>query len=124
MSNYTKGTGIENRIIKFLESCGYCAVRSAGSKGAFDVVAYNEKIIRFIQSKYTSDPNRSYTSDIKKMEAVKVPSNATKELWIYESNRGFTKCVFLTGVRGAIHIPDKARLVFYDLEKLRKGKGI
>ena len=119
MSNYSRGRNVELKIVHFLEDCGYTSTRSAGSKGAFDVIAYNGKHVRFIQSKYTNDENRSYAADIAKMEGVEVPPYATKELWIYVKDKGFRKVVFLTGARGTIVIPDKARLIFYDLDKLR-----
>lgn len=119
MSNYSKGSRTELKIVSFLEDEGYTVTKSAGSKGAFDVIAYNSRVVRFIQSKYTSDANRSYAADIRKMEAADVPPYATKELWIYVKNKGFTKVVFLTGAKGAIHIPPKARLIFHDLSKLR-----
>lgn len=43
MSAYRKGASFERRIKKILEAKGMFVVRSAGSKGPVDLVAFNKK---------------------------------------------------------------------------------
>lgn len=82
---YNAGRRKEYELKKELEGLGYCATRAAGSKGAFDIIAYNENHVRFIQVKYEQSPT-SYSADIAKMKSTKVPQFCTKELWIYTKN--------------------------------------
>lgn len=113
MSQYSTGRAIERKIINFLRDNGYNAVRSAGSKGAFDVVAYNDEIVRFIQSKYTSTKNHSYAADLRKMSAAGTPEFTTKELWVYEKNIGFIEVHFISKPRRVI-IPKGASIILHD----------
>ena len=40
MTNYSKGANFERRVKRYLESCGYYVVRSAGSHGVLDLVGF------------------------------------------------------------------------------------
>ncbi len=40
MSRYSKGARFERRVKKYLEDLGFYCVRSAGSRGEFDIVAF------------------------------------------------------------------------------------
>jgi len=40
MSRYSKGARLERRVKKLLENLGFFVVRSAGSRGPFDLVAF------------------------------------------------------------------------------------
>ena len=55
-SNYSKGARFENEVIKFLEKKGMYCIRSSGSKGIVDVVAFKRKTdktyVYLIQCKY------------------------------------------------------------------------
>lgn len=51
MSNYTKGARLERCVRKELEAQGYIVIRSAGSKGVVDLVAFDARLIRLIQVK-------------------------------------------------------------------------
>jgi len=75
--NYVKGARQENAVRKILESQGYSVMRSAGSKGVFDLIAWNAEEVRFIQVKYDAP----IQPDLDKMSRVEVPPNGTKELW-------------------------------------------
>ena len=48
MTNYQSVVRVSERQSQFLANHGYVAMRSAGSKGAFDVIGINEQGIRFI----------------------------------------------------------------------------
>jgi Holliday junction resolvase len=51
MNKYAKGARLERRVIHELESKGWFCVRSAGSKGAVDIVAFKGEDRLFIQAK-------------------------------------------------------------------------
>ncbi|MEM1668908.1 MAG: restriction endonuclease [Thermofilaceae archaeon] len=51
MTNYQKGRNFEYLIRKKLESKGFLVIRSAGSKGLFDLVAIKENEVYLIQCK-------------------------------------------------------------------------
>ena len=51
MSNYALGATFERRVKKQLEDAGYFVVRSAGSKGQLDLVAFGDGRTLFIQCK-------------------------------------------------------------------------
>lgn len=52
-SQYRRGADFERSLKKYLESLGYFVVRSAGSKGPVDLVAFGHDGIFFIQCKLT-----------------------------------------------------------------------
>lgn len=51
MNNYAKGRRVEQEVIDLLGARGYDCVRSAGSKGAADVVAFHDDEACLIQVK-------------------------------------------------------------------------
>lgn len=91
VTQYERGRRIEHKIISFLKKSGYSTFRSAGSKGAFDIIAVNERVVRFIQSKLTDDTSYNYTNEIKNMNTVATPDYASRELWIYVARLGFVE---------------------------------
>lgn len=91
MTKYERGRQVEYAIAAFLRKHGYTVFRSAGSKGAFDLIAFNQNVIRLIQSKSSADDKYNYRQDEEKMSKIVVPPIATKELWIYVSKRGFVE---------------------------------
>lgn len=52
MNRSAKGSRYESRSKEWLEAQGYTCVRSAGSKGAFDLVAFREDGILLVQVKF------------------------------------------------------------------------
>lgn len=56
MSVYVKGANFEREVIKYLEKKGMYCIRSAGSKGKVDVIAfknhYSDTLVYMIQCKY------------------------------------------------------------------------
>lgn len=112
-NQYARGRRIEQTIVKFLNDNGYKATRSAGSKGAFDVIAFSPNVIRFIQSKYTDDPKRSFAGEIRKIIEAKVPDCATKELWIYVKDKGFAEVHFISKPKNVV-IPKKVRVIIHE----------
>lgn len=42
MTNYQKGYRFEKKVQKYLEGRGYYVIRSSGSKGLFDLIAFDK----------------------------------------------------------------------------------
>jgi len=55
VTNYQKGRAFEYQIIKFLEKNGYYIIRSSGSHGINDLVAFKNNEMRLIQAKDIMD---------------------------------------------------------------------
>jgi hypothetical protein len=82
MTNYQKGANKEREVKKLLEDKFYTAIRSAGSHGPVDVVAWDKTGILLIQVKY----NCLISKDEKEiLENMPIPDNATIEVWEYVS---------------------------------------
>jgi len=73
-----KGRYYENLARKELESQGYYVIRSAASKGIWDLIAIDEKEIIFIQSKVRRIPR---ILERKAMEEFVCPENSIKQIW-------------------------------------------
>jgi DNA polymerase-3 subunit beta len=81
MSNYARGARLEYKARDDLLARGYTVVRSAGSKGAVDLVATSVKHILLIQVK---SPGGVTPDAIHKLRAVPVPcSGVQREIWEY-----------------------------------------
>jgi len=79
VGNYTKGRRVEHRARKLLEDAGFLVVRSAGSKGPADLVAFDAISFRLISVKCGSQ----YASALER-EALYLlprPANASVEIW-------------------------------------------
>src|SRR3990167_9134968 len=85
---YVDGRNKEYLVQKQLRLEGYESVRSAGSKGNWDIVAWlvrpenelEQSLFRFIQSKTGIPPKR----EIRKLSSAPVPHSVQKELWIFK----------------------------------------
>ena len=82
--SYIRGSNFERSVIHQLENIGWSAIRSAGSKKMFDVIAWNSDSLKFIQCKTTlkAPTIKMYLSDLRAISDVSVPSNSSKELWV------------------------------------------
>lgn len=68
-----------------LERVGYETLRTAGSHGAFDVVAFRAQDARFIQIKR----GRGITAiEREKLEQTEVPASCTREVWHWTKQGG------------------------------------
>jgi len=84
----------ERELSDFLEGFGYQCLRSAGSRGPFDLVAINRNSFRVIQVKSTYDFQRKGNWNVfyraaLEMLALPHPPNMTKELWVRVLHRGW-----------------------------------
>src|SRR5262249_57305842 len=71
----------EYRAMRLLERCGYVCMRSAGSHGAFDVIAIGPRDVRLIQCK----AGAATLSPIEReqLAALRVPPNTSVECWTF-----------------------------------------
>lgn len=96
---YRSGARYERSVIDGLTRKSYSCYRAAGSRGVFDVIAYNNRICRFIQVKSTARGVQIglYKEDLNKIFNEELPHFCTKELWVYgriKNRRGVLKvCV-------------------------------
>jgi hypothetical protein len=82
-----KGTRLERKTFKMLQSAGYQCIRSAASLGAFDIIAMNPLGIRCIQIKANAWPGPVEREGLR--EAAKgLPPNACVECWRWNDNAG------------------------------------
>lgn len=78
MTAYKRGYYYEDKIRKELEGNGHYVIRSAGSKGLWDIVAISSEFIILIQSKKTGLPT---PKERKAMAEFKCPPNCIKQIW-------------------------------------------
>lgn len=109
MTKYQKGKRAERELAKILSDQGYTCILSAGSKGAFDVIAYNEDHVRFIQSKYNNKPSL-HQNDMRKIKSLKVPGFCTKELWQRVPYDGWIIVYVFGDAPSNIYFPDTAKI--------------
>lgn len=76
--NYRRGARLERLARASLERQGYSVVRSAGSKGKIDLVAWNSEHLRLIQCKAEGASDRKTRETL---AALQRPTGATVELW-------------------------------------------
>ena len=77
MSRYAKGARLERLARRELERLGYAVIRSAGSKGAVDLVAFSPRRILLVQVK----GGRVTSADRQKLAAFPAPKIARRQLW-------------------------------------------
>jgi Holliday junction resolvase len=81
-TRYARGRDAEYRIRNELSALGYQSIRTAGSHGWSDVIAWNERETRFIQSKtWKTERVPSFAAEKRKLERIQLPPYATAELW-------------------------------------------
>lgn len=78
-TNYARGAARERAIANLHKSAGWSAVRSAGSKGAFDVLAYGPAW-KAIQAKSKPSDANAAMRDISLGEVV--PAGTMVEVWL------------------------------------------
>jgi len=84
-SKYIRGRRAEYRVIKKLKADGYTTIRSAGSKGLWDVIAYNWDNMSWlvIQVKIGKKPS---LREMTKLRIEHVPF-ALKQIWIVKDRQ-------------------------------------
>ena len=92
MANVRRGHDTERRCADELREKGYSVIRSAASKGAFDVIAVNATEVLFVQCKRTkSYARRAQLKDVRALKEAAVPmaGNVRKELWCWVDRKGW-----------------------------------
>jgi len=91
MRSYQRGYTLELKAVKELREAGYIAVRTAGSRGPFDIIALGPSGVRLIQVKRVS--RQSFVTLLKeaKKELEQVPSlyGVSREVWFWEAGKGW-----------------------------------
>ena len=82
MNRGAKGGRIERRAKKMLEAKGYTVVKSGGSLGLFDLVAWNSTLICFIQVKSGRPPGPLERQRLKDATAT-IPKCGVVETWTF-----------------------------------------
>jgi len=82
--SYRKGADAERELKTIEEEKGHYVMRSAGSKGLFDLAIFEKERIRLIQVKTHGQP-----VDKDELKAIEVPECCTKEIWFKVPRRGF-----------------------------------
>lgn len=72
---YTKGYRSERRVIRDFGRCGYQCMRSAGSHGPFDIIAWNSSALVFIQVKAGGDLS---PAELEILRAIPTPPHSRK----------------------------------------------
>jgi hypothetical protein len=80
-AHYRSGVYYERKALADLRRLGYCAIRSAGSHGIFDIVAISGERVLLIQVK--SGGASLSKSDRDAWRALKLPPCAQYQIWHY-----------------------------------------
>ena len=83
--NYDRGRAAEYRARTTLEAAGYTVVRSSGSRGPADLVAWNAQGFRLVQVKRGRDGISPL--DRETFAQLPVPPGTLKEVWRYREAR-------------------------------------
>lgn len=78
MTNYQRGAYRERLARKELEARGYTVVRSAGSKGAADLVAICKNHVLLVQVKSEGEVR---SDDLDRLRAIPAPRSIRCEVW-------------------------------------------
>lgn len=85
---YTKGRKIEYKAMRELMEAGYYPIRSAGSKGIFDVIGISAVDFVLIQLKSN---RKASPKERRRMKKFPVPPNCTKAIWVWNDYKGWAK---------------------------------
>jgi Holliday junction resolvase len=100
--SYRKGYKAERQCIAVLEGKGYTCIRSGGSFGPVDVVAFNEELCVLIQVKSEGkicDIEKKFKSDIAALLKLRGPPNIYRELWVKFPRANFLALDVVSGER-------------------------
>ena len=83
MSQYARGRRKEYEVQKTMRERGLQVVRSASSKGLWDVTAAGGGFTYLIQAKYTKAKKYYEDKNCKELRELEVGEGTKKELWVY-----------------------------------------
>jgi len=90
VTNYRRGYSKERRCMDELNKRGYQTVRTAGSHGVVDVIAWNLIESRYIQVK-SVQAKRVFKSVQEDLKYMHLPPHSSAELWVWLKNKGWYK---------------------------------
>ena len=95
MTTVRRGHDIERKCVRELTERGYEAIRSAGSKKTWDVIAvgpYDMKLIQCKRTKRTVQSAIASKAVVKQMRDAVAPKSSIvhKELWTWVDRKGWT----------------------------------
>ena len=76
-----KGRRLEHKTMRLLERAGYACMRSAASKGVWDIIAIGPNGTRCIQVKANRPPG---PLEREQMAEFRVPHGVTREYWVWK----------------------------------------
>ncbi|MDP6461269.1 MAG: hypothetical protein QGH59_05765 [Gemmatimonadota bacterium] len=83
MTRYDKGRRLEYKTRDRLRDDGFTVVRSAGSKGPVDIVAFSAKVLRLIQVKANAAPGPAERDVLRHLPR---PPGASVEIWVWHDH--------------------------------------
>lgn len=86
-TKYKQGRDTEYLCQRDLQQSGWESIRAAGSKTKTDILAYNVHGTRFIQCKRYTDRPGDFTQDLGQLLSLKLPPNASAELWMRRAGK-------------------------------------
>ena len=100
MTRVRRGHDTERKCALELKKRGYDVIRSAGSKGVWDIVAVNKSFVLLIQCKRTLKTIKSAAAPkavMNKMRRAPAPEHyvVRKELWTWVDRQGWTVTVVI-----------------------------
>lgn len=99
MSQYARGRSKEYAVQKALRERGLEVVRSASSKGLWDVTASGDGFTYLIQVKYTKQKKYYEDENCKKLRALNVGRDTKKELWVFYYGNSVPEVISLDEVK-------------------------
>lgn len=84
-TNYQRGRAKEHHAIAQLKKQGYATIRAAGSKGAYDLLAWKDgEPCRCIQVKREDKAcNSTYPAERRQLAQAPCPIGGRRELWVW-----------------------------------------
>lgn len=128
VNNYRRGRAKEHHAIALLKRQGYVSVRAAGSKGAYDIVAWKDGgPCRCIQVKREERAgNSTYPAERRRLALAPCPAGGQRELWVWADDlRTWRAQLIVKGeeeYEAVIQLPIKRRPVGRPA-KTMEGKG-
>ena len=88
-TNYESGVVGERKCVHELrDDYGFTAIRTAGSHGTFDVIAWNDLCLIMVQCKRVRKHRPPSRQEVASIRSCAVPPGTNTEIWIYTKGVG------------------------------------
>ena len=84
INTVAKGARLERKAIEIMRQKGFTCLRSAASKGAFDIVCFDKTKVVFIQVKANNKPGKA---EMDRIIAIELPENCEKKIFIFKDGK-------------------------------------